>query len=94
MHPNLAQPGYNNVNAFPRHGGGIIVDMVYTSSANIGVDFAGMARTTAQATASIQRLSVAETATPALAFGISTTPSANIRFMVKVIETQSAYPTN
>ncbi|MCL2171435.1 MAG: hypothetical protein FWB71_04720 [Defluviitaleaceae bacterium] len=94
MHPNIAQPGFNNVNAFPRHGGGVIIDMVYTSSANIGVDYAGLARTTAQATAAIQRISLPDAAKPTLAFGVANTPSANIRFMVKIIEQQSAFPTN
>ena len=94
MHLFASSPSNNVVNAFPRHGNGVILDFVYSSSAGIDVDFAGAARTTAQAASGIQRLSVPVSAVPTLAFGIASVPSCNITFMVKVIETRSAYPTN
>jgi len=94
MHPRISQPGINIVNAFPLFDSNTIGTIYYTSSNNMDVDTAGISTTYSTQTTSLQRLNIDDNLTPELRIGISAPPTANIRYMAKVIEIRSAYPTN
>jgi len=94
MHPRVTQPEINVVNAFPLFGTNTMGSVYYTSSPNMDVDTAGISITYATQATTVQRLNISAAAQPSFALNVTANPTGTIRFMCKIIETQSAFPTN
>jgi len=94
MHNMASNPVNNVVGAFPLFGGTTISTVIYSSSANFDVDGAGIATTYGTQPTTLFRVQTPIDDVPMLRLATPAAPSGNMRFMVKVIEVQSAFPTN
>ena len=94
MHNMSSNPLNNVVGAFPLFGGTTISTVIYSSSPNFDVDGAGISTTYGTQTSTLFRVQTPVDDAPTLRLTTPAAPTGNMRFMVKIIEQQSAYPTN